>query len=143
MSEYGFGQGDASYQAAGKEEGITALVEHFYQIMENDPDARPLRALYPEDLTLAKQKLSCFLVGWLGGPKLYQQRFGTIHIPSFHTQWDIDEAQALRWFKCMQQAIEQQNYSQAFCSYLLGQLQVPAHRILQACQNTQHLRDQS
>lgn len=130
-----YGVGDASFQAAGGESGLAQLVDDFYQAMDLLPEAAPLRALYPADLSLAKEKLATFLVGWLGGPRLYQAKFGHLHIPSFHTQWQIDQAQSQRWLGCMQHALSLQPYEPAFKEYLLTQLKVPAARIEQACAN--------
>ena len=135
-----FGTGDASFQAAGMEAGIYQLVEDFYQAMDTRTYATQIRTMYPSDLTLAKDKLATFLIGWLGGPRNYQARFGSINIPSFHTKWNIASPEAHAWLGCMQEAIAKQPYSIAFKEYLLSQLKVPAERIKQACGNTQHLR---
>ena len=35
-----YGEGDATYVAAGEEEGVRALVERFYDIMEANPAYR-------------------------------------------------------------------------------------------------------
>lgn len=128
-----YGIQDASYQAAGGLQGITQLVEQFYQAMDQEDFAKPLRQLYPEDLSEAKERLTAFLSGWLGGPKLYQERFGSLNIPSFHTRWQVDQAQTERWLQCMTLAAKAQGYPQDFAEYLLKQLSVPAERIRQAC----------
>ena len=128
-----FGVGDASFQAAGGNVGIERLVADFYRIMDESEAAQGVRRLYPEDLTLAREKLAAFLSGWLGGPRLYAEKFGSISIPQFHTRWTVDEAERDAWLACMQQAIALQPYSPAFADYLLTQLGVPAERIRQAC----------
>ena len=131
MSEqYGFG--DASYRAAGGIEGLRRLVEDFYRCMDELPEAAAVRAMHPASLEVSRDKLACFLSGWLGGPRLFAERYGSIAIPAFHAQWPIDEAQAEAWLTCMAQAIAQQDYAPAFAEYLLTQLRVPARRIVQA-----------
>ena len=39
-----FGEGDASYKAAGELAGITALVDDFYAVMDTEPHAAVIRA---------------------------------------------------------------------------------------------------
>lgn len=130
-----YGTADASYQAAGGIEGLRRLVADFYRLMDERPDAAKLRSLHAESLELASDKLACFLSGWLGGPKLFNEKYGTIAIPAFHAQWPISEQLSQSWLSCMQQAIALQPYPAAFADYLLSQLRVPAQRIVQASRN--------
>lgn len=129
-----YGTQDASYQAAGGIEGIRRLVDDFYNIMDSWEPARTIRRMHAEDLTVARDKLACFLSGWLGGPKLFQERYGSISIPMFHTSWPIGETERDAWLGCMAQAIERQPYSPGFKDYLLRQLRVPAERIVKVQQ---------
>lgn len=129
-----YGTQDASYQAAGGIEGIRRLVDDFYDIMDSWEPARTIRRMHDEDLTVARDKLACFLSGWLGGPKLFQERYGSISIPMFHTSWPIGETERDAWLGCMAQAIERQPYSPDFKDYLLRQLRVPAERIVKVQQ---------
>ncbi|HSC82407.1 MAG TPA: group II truncated hemoglobin [Pseudomonas sp.] len=131
MSEQ-YGVGDASYRAAGGIEGLCRLVDDFYCYMDKLPQAVEVRAMHPQSLAASRDKLACFLSGWLGGPKLFGEKYGPIAIPGFHAQWPIGEAQAEAWLACMAQAIAQQDYAPAFAEYLLAQLRVPAKRIVQA-----------
>lgn len=131
MSEQ-YGVGDASYQAAGGIDGLRRLVDAFYRCMDALPEAAEIRALHPDSLDSARDKLACFLSGWLGGPRLFAEKYGAIGIPSFHAQWPIGTAQAEAWLLCMERAIAQQPYAPDFATYLLTQLRVPAQRIVQA-----------
>jgi hemoglobin len=126
-----FGVGDASFQAAGGEPGLQRLVADFYQVMEQAPQAAKVRAMYPEDVSEARDRLASFLSGWLGGPKRYAEKYGSISIPQFHTRWQVGEAERDAWLFCMEQAIARQPYTPAFAEYLLRQLRVPAERIRQ------------
>jgi len=127
-----YGVGDASYQAAGGIEGLQRLVNDFYRLMDESSGAADIRRMHPESLDSARDKLASFLSGWLGGPRLYSEKYGAISIPSFHAQWPIDESHSAAWLGCMKQAIALQNYSPDFAEYLLTQLAVPAKRIVQA-----------
>lgn len=61
------------YQEAGELAGITRLVDEFYVNMDTLPEAETIRSMHPEDLTESRKKLTYFLCGWLGGPKLFPQ----------------------------------------------------------------------
>lgn len=135
MTHPAFGVGDASYQAAGGIDGLRRLVDDFYRLMDELPEAAALRRMHPQGLDASRDKLACFLSGWLGGPRLFSEKYGAISIPSFHAQWPIDEAGSAAWLNCMAQAIARQDYTPAFAEYLLTQLRVPAQRIVQASQN--------
>lgn len=130
-----YGTGDASYQTAGGIDGLRHLVDDFYRLMDERPEAAALRALHPADLNASRDKLACFLSGWLGGPRLFAEKYGSISIPAFHAQWPIDQALAESWLSCMAGAIALQGYAPAFADYLLTQLRVPAERSVQASQN--------
>lgn len=130
-----YGVGDASYQAAGGIDGLRRLVDDFYRLMDELPEAAALRRMHPASLEPARDKLACFLSGWLGGPKLYSEKYGSISIPAFHAQWPIDEAGSTAWLNCMKQAIALQDYSSDFSEYLLAQLRVPALRVVEASRN--------
>ena len=127
-----FGVGDAYYQAAVGEAGIERLVADFYRIMDETESAACVRRLYPAQLDEPRARLAAFLCGWLGGPRRYADRYGSISIPQFHTRWTIAEAERDAWLECMARAIDRQPYTPAFASYLLTQLRVPAERIIQA-----------
>ena len=129
-----YGDGDASYQAAGGLEGITALVDDFYEYMDKLPSAAKIRHMHPSDLSLSRRKLSYFLSGWLGGPKLFQEHFGSIRIPAFHRMLDVGESERDAWMECMRCAIAQQDYAADFKKYLGEQLMVPAEGVRRASQ---------
>jgi hemoglobin len=129
-----YGVGDASFQAAGGEAGIRALVEDFYRVMDTRSDAREIRAMHPRVLTVSIDKLARFLCGWLGGPKRFQQKYGPISIPGVHLHLAIRTEHRDAWLGCMQQAIAKQDFAEDFKEYLLVQLATPADRILRACQ---------
>ncbi len=122
-----FGQGDASYQAAGGYDGIKALVDDFYHEMSTLPEARHIWEMHnPDDIQTIHDKLTRFLCGWLGGPRLFREKYGPISIPSFHHQFPIGPSERDAWLLCMKRAADKQPYSDAFKVYLLEQLYRPA-----------------
>lgn len=132
-----YGTADASYKAAGQLAGITQLVDDFYSHMDTFPEAYEIRHMHGGDLSESRLKLSYFLSGWLGGPKLYAEHFGGISVPGFHQHLTIGEPERDAWLLCMQQAIDQQPYDDAFKAYLLAQLRIPAERVRLASERKQ------
>ena len=124
---YGFS--DASFKTAGGVDGIRRLVDDFYRFMDELPEARGIRAMHKADLRDSRAKLTAFLSGWMGGPPLYHEQFGSINIPRDHAHLAIGEAERDAWLLCMARAIAQQNYPADFADYLLAQLRIPAERI--------------
>lgn len=131
-----YGNGNSSFLAAGGIEGIRKLVENFYHKMDTLAFAKSIRDMHPDDLTTSIDKLALFLCGWLGGPRLYKEKYGAVNIPKIHAPFPIDHPHALAWLECMRLAIDEQDYQPEFCVYLIEQLRTPASRIL-AYQNKQ------
>jgi len=123
-----YGEGDSSFQAAGCESGLRSLVDAFYDQMDILEPARRIRAMHPDDLAVSRDKMALFLCGWLGGPKLYSQKYGPIAIPRAHSHLDIGIEERDAWLLCMEKAIAEQPYADSFKQYLLEQLAVPAER---------------
>jgi len=128
-----YGDGAASYDAAGGLCGLQKLAQDFYAMMCNNPDYKVIREMHPNDLTLSEDKLVCFLSGWLGGERMFAKKYGSIRIPQVHAHLKIREKERDMWLSCMQEAVEKQDYDDAFKLYLLEQLKIPAERIRSAC----------
>lgn len=132
---YGFS--DNSFQAAGEEAGIRKLVDDFYHFMDELPQAQIIRTMHKDDLTSSRDKLTLFLCGWMGGPKLYHDKYGSINIPRDHAHLTVGEAERDAWLMCMEKAIQLQGYTPEFGDYLLAQLRVPAERIFAVARKSQ------
>ena len=87
-------------------ENIRTLVETFYDIMDSDPQAAPIRALHPADLTSSREKLFMFLTGWTGGPQLYVERYGHPRLRQRHMSFPIGESERDQWMSCMLKAMQ-------------------------------------
>lgn len=123
------GPGMDLYRAAGELAGLTSLVDAFYANMDTFPEARVIRNMHPEDLTESRKKLTYFLCGVLGGPRLYIEHYGGVNLPEFHGQFQIGTDERDAWMLCMQHAISVQPYEASFKEYLLARLSIPAERI--------------
>jgi len=134
MSDYG--NKDATYQAVGGEQGVAALVDCFYDIMSTKSHYQSIYDWHPDD-RLARDKLARFLCGWMGGPRRYQEKYGTINIPQVHAHLPITTIEKDQWLDCMQEALEKQPYPSSLKKYLLEQLTIPANHVLRRCQAAQ------
>ncbi|MSP86113.1 MAG: hemoglobin-like protein [Methylotenera sp.] len=108
-------------EAHGTEQ-IHNLVEAFYDVMDTDPKAAPIRAMHAADLTSAREKLFMFLTGWTGGPQLYIERYGHPMLRKRHLPFAIDESARDQWMYCMIKAMHQQGFDEALMTKLAEQL---------------------
>ena len=59
-----------------------------------------IRGMFQEDMQAASEKAAIFFVGLLGGPPLYQQRFGAPMMRARHLPFPIDEQARQVWLAC-------------------------------------------
>ncbi len=114
------------YDLLGGEQGGTAaireLVETFYDIMDTDKKAAPIRAMHPDDLTASREKLFMFLNGWTGGPQLYIERYGHPFLRRRHLPFSINESARDQWMYCMISAMQQLKMDEKLMQKLAEQL---------------------
>ena len=103
-----FPGGNPHYDAIGGEAAVRRLVERFYQLMEELPQARDVRGLHPADLAETKERFFLFLSGWLGGPPLYAERFGHPRLRQRHMPFPIGDAERDAWMACMTRALTEE-----------------------------------
>jgi len=95
------------YQRIGGEEKVRTLVQRFYQIMDELPEAYGIRKLHAEDLQGATDKLFKFLSGWMGGPQLYVEQYGHPMLRRRHMPFAISTTERDQWLLCMNQALSE------------------------------------
>lgn len=94
------------YDAIGGDRGIRALVDHFYDLMDELPETAHIRAMHPADLSESRDKLYEFLSGWFGGPPLYMEKRGHPRLRARHLPFPVDEAARDQWLLCMNRALD-------------------------------------
>jgi hemoglobin len=124
-----YGVGDASFQAAGGQAGIFHLVDDFFDRMETDERFSTIWHMHPDDKAMSRDKLARFLCGWLGGPRLYNEKYGAIGIPRVHAHLDIATPERDQWLTCMTESVAEQSFADDFKTYLMEQLFVPAEAV--------------
>ncbi len=128
-SKIPYGTGDASFRAAGGQSGIFRLVNDFFDRMERDPRFETIWKMHPENNEESRDKLARFLCGWLGGPKLYTEKYGSIGIPRVHAHLKIATPERDQWLTCMSESVAEQPFDADFKTYLMEQLYVPAEAV--------------
>jgi hemoglobin len=94
------------YDLIGGEPAVRRLVERFYYLMDTRPEAAELRAMHARDLGPMTEKLGDFMMGWLGGPRIYFERSDAGCITEAHVPYAIDAAARDQWLACMYQALD-------------------------------------
>ena len=106
------------YALIGGETAVRGLVDRFYDLMDLEPAYAGIRTLHPQDLVGSRDKLFWFLSGWLGGPDLYQSRFGHPRLRARHLPYAIGIAERDQWMACMVQAMQEREIDPALAERL-------------------------
>jgi hemoglobin len=99
---------DSVYDRLGGEAAVRALVERFYALMDQLPQAQAVRRLHPPSLAHSADSLFKFLSGWFGGPPLYIRERGHPRLRMRHMPFAIGRAERDQWLLCMRQALHEQ-----------------------------------
>ena len=94
-----------AFELIGGEEKIHAMVQRFYDLMDLEPGYKELRAAHGPELANARERLNWFLVGWMGGPQHYVERFGHPRLRMRHMPFKIGLVERDQWLACMDQAM--------------------------------------
>ena len=93
------------YEAAGGEAAFTALVDHFYAAVAEDPVLRPLYPADPEMFAAAGEHLRLFLIQYWGGPGWYSERRGHPRLRMRHVPFPIGRRERDAWMAHMRAAV--------------------------------------
>lgn len=99
---------DSVYARLGGEPAIHQLVNRFYGLMDELPEAWDIRRLHPESLGGSADSLFKYLSGWFGGPPLYVQERGHPRLRMRHNPYRIGTTERDQWLMCMGMALTEQ-----------------------------------
>ena len=119
------------YEILG-DEGIRALVDAFYDAMDDMPEAADIRAMHGDDLSHIRRMLTAYLTGWMGGPPVYQMLKGTVCLTEPHAPYAIGPKERDQWLMCMDEALVRIGASDE----LKAMLKEPMFRVAEAVRNT-------
>lgn len=95
----------SAYELVGGKEKIDAVVDRFYDLMDEIPEYYGIRKLHPASLEGSREKLKMYLSGWLGGPQLYIERYGHPRLRARHLPFSIGMDERNQWLACMYSAM--------------------------------------
>ena len=119
------------YELLGGAEGLRALVDQFYTNVASCSEAEDIRRMHKADMSEVAQKLFEYLSGWLGGPGLYMERYGTVCITKPHAPFAIGVAARDQWIFCFRKALDDVGASEE----VKVMLHEPIHRIADFLRN--------
>lgn len=99
--------GLSPYQRIDGDAGIRQLVDRFYALMDELPEAYAARKIHPADLSESGNKLFDFLSGWLGGPQRYIEKHGHPMLRRRHFPYAIGPQERDEWLLCTRLALEE------------------------------------
>lgn len=96
------------YWKLGGDDGIRALVKEFYDIVEQDEEARELHLLHLQGAGIAQSREEQFnyLCGFFGGPQYYVMKHRHSRLKQIHEHVPIGPEMRDLWLRCMAKAIE-------------------------------------
>lgn len=110
--------GDAStpYEEIGGTDAVQRLSDTFYDVIEEDSSA--LRAMLPASTKNTRTKFAMYLSGWLGGPPLYEEKWGHPRLRMRHMPFPIGTDEAEEWMRCMRTALDREGVEGPLRSFL-------------------------
>lgn len=84
------------------EDNITRMMGDFYVELEQSS----IRHLFPQDMHAASLRSAAYFVGLLGGPPLYQQRYGNPMMRARHLPFPIGRVERDVWLACFERVLK-------------------------------------
>lgn len=95
------------YEAIGGEKTVHALTRRFYELMDTLPEASNCRAIHPSDLSHSESKFRDYLLGYLGGPPVYVEKYGHPMLRRRHFVAPIGAVERDEWLLCFRRAMDE------------------------------------
>lgn len=113
-------QPNSPFHRLGGHAAMEAIVERFYDLMDQDPAYAELRAMHAPDLAPMRRSLALFLAGWSGGPRdWFEQNPGTCMM-SAHKRLAIGPEVAAQWAEAMTRAVADAGLADAELARAMG-----------------------
>lgn len=93
------------YERLGGHDTLRAIVDRFYDLMDEDPAYAELRAMHAPDLDPMRDSLTGFFAGWSGGPRDWFE--GGKCVMSLHRPLAITAETGRQWMDAMRRAIDE------------------------------------
>jgi hemoglobin len=95
-------------QLGGDESFVRNLAKTFYDFMEeNEPELAALhRGENGRVSAESRERFALFLIGWLGGPQHYVERYGHPRLRMRHGRVPVNTRMRDAWLRCMAHALD-------------------------------------
>ena len=121
--------GETPYERIGGQAGVRRLTRRFYALMDELPEAAPVRAIHGPSLEGSEQKLFEYLSGWLGGPQLFIEKYGHPMLRRRHFAAPIGPAERDAWLLCFRRAFAETVTDPVLATAILPQIEALAHHM--------------
>lgn len=100
------------YEQIGGAEGVDQLVNTFCDVIENTEEGKPVLVLHlrGHGMDHARVEQFNFFSGFLGGPRLYAEKWGHSNVREIHQHVEIDETASQAWLNCMSMTMDKLAY---------------------------------
>ena len=115
------------YQRVGGDAYFVALVDHFYQGVQDDPVLRPI---YPSNLAPGKANLAAFLAQYWGGPPDYSATRGHPRLRMRHFRFSIGHQERDAWVRHMTEVVRNSPASTADADALIAYFESAATMLI-------------
>lgn len=115
-SAHPWGEADTPFEEIGGAEQVRNLSDAFYDVIEEESPM--LRAMLPASTKNTRKKLAMYLSGWLGGPPLYEEKWGHPRLRMRHLPFSIGTAEAAEWMRCMRAAMDRVDLAEPLRTFL-------------------------
>ncbi|MGH1374688.1 MAG: group II truncated hemoglobin [Cellvibrionaceae bacterium] len=105
------------YQLLGAEK-VKALATHFYKVMDELTEVTEIREMHAHNKDMITEKLYEYLTGWMGGPPLYQDKYGSVCLTEPHKRYPINADHRDQWLRCMDEALKRIDASEQVTAML-------------------------
>ena len=128
----GVNSNQSLYNSIGGEMGVHQLVTDFYNIVESNPQATKLHVLHLRGHGIEHSRIEQFnfLSGFLGGPKLYQEKHGHANVIAMHEHVEINKESKNIWLECMSIAINKMDLADRIKHQLMTTFTKVAERLV-------------
>jgi hemoglobin len=118
----------SAYERLGGDDGVRALVETFYDIIEQEEYAEELHLLHRRGFGVAHSREEQFnyLSGFFGGPQRYVMKHGHARLKEIHEHVPIGPEMRDLWLRCMDQAIAGSGLDEDLAALLMRHLKAAA-----------------
>jgi len=111
-----WGDAETPYTEIGGEDAVRKLAEAFYDVIEEESPT--LRDMLPANTANTRKKFLMYLTGWLGGPPLYEEKYGHPRLRMRHTPFPIGADEADEWMRCMRKGMDRAGLEDPIRSFL-------------------------